>query len=127
MKTIIAGGRDYQLSHEDHKALNRLRESIPITEVVCGMARGADLGGHAWAKVLGIPIAEFPARWNLHGKRAGPMRNQEMAKYAEALVAFPGGNGTADMVRQALGAGLLVYVIDGDKEVVARRGEKPRA
>lgn len=37
------------------------------------------------------------------------MRNQEMADMAEALVAFPGGPGTADMVRRAQEKGLIIY------------------
>lgn len=108
MRVIIAGGREYQLSADDRAVLDRLRTSLPISEVVCGMARGADLGGRDWALAKGIPVREFPADWHGLGRKAGPIRNQAMADYAEALIAFPGGKGTADMVTKATARGLKV-------------------
>ena len=105
MKTIIAGGRDYELSPEDCARLAELE----ISEVVCGCARGADTGGRNWAEALGIPVKLFPADWPRLGSAAGPIRNQQMADYADALVAFPGGRGTADMVRRAKAEGLVVH------------------
>lgn len=108
MRVIIAGGREYELSAEDLEVLDRLKTTLPISEVVCGMARGADLGGRDWALANGIPVREFPADWQGLGRKAGPIRNQAMADYAEALVAFPGGKGTADMVTKATARGLKV-------------------
>ena len=86
-----------------------------ITEVVSGGARGADLLGERWAKDHGIPVKRFPAKWNRqpdgsYDKGAGFKRNEEMARYADALIAMPGGNGTADMIRRARNHGLKVYV-----------------
>jgi len=108
MRVIIAGGRDYTLTDEDHEYLDEAKRLLPITSVVCGMARGADMGGHAWAKSREIPIDEHPARWDLHGRYAGPIRNREMGAVADALIAFPGGRGTADMIRVARQRGMPV-------------------
>jgi len=105
MKTIIAGGRDYTLTDFDRARL----AGLDITEVICGCARGADTGGEQWAQERGIPVKRFPADWNRHGKAAGPIRNCEMVKAAEALVAFPGGRGTDHTVRAALERGLFVW------------------
>ena len=46
---------------------------------------------------------EFPADWAKHGKAAGPIRNAEMLTefLPDYIVAFPGGKGTADMLRKA--------------------------
>ena len=48
-----------------------------------------------------IPIKKFPAEWDKHGKGAGFIRNKQMAEYADAVVLFPGGNGTNNMYEQA--------------------------
>lgn len=105
MKTIIAGGRDTQLTLEDIEYLN----TLDITEVVSGGARGIDTEGEIWAQETGIPIKRFPAEWNKYGKGAGFKRNVQMAEYADALVVFPGGNGTNHMFRTATKHGLVVF------------------
>jgi K+-sensing histidine kinase KdpD len=58
----------------------------------------------------------MPAQWQLHGRAAGPIRNRELLQQAIAkavahtspvsiasvlVVAFPGGAGTASLVREA--------------------------
>lgn len=108
MKLIIAGGRDYHLTESDHA---KLLDLLPrgITEVVSGGAPGADTYGELWADFYRIPVKRFPADWNTHGRAAGPIRNREMAEYADAVVLFPGGRGTADMRRAAEKAGLEIF------------------
>ena len=109
MKTIIAGSRtitDYGL------VIDAVRDSgFEIHEVVCGMARGVDLLGKRWAQDYGVDVKEFPADWNRHGKKAGFLRNLEMAEYADALVAVTSGSlGTAHMIDIARAKGLKVFV-----------------
>jgi len=104
MKTIIAGGRDYQLTAEDMRWLS----TQGITEVVCGCCAGADAGGSYWAWMHGVPVKGFEADWKAHGKAAGPIRNAEMARYAERCILFPWGRGTASMRREAMKAGIPV-------------------
>lgn len=55
----------------------------------------------------------FPADWVTLGKAAGPIRNQQMLDEAKPdwVVAFPGGNGTADMVRRARKAGVKIVEV----------------
>ena len=105
MKTIIAGGRDYFLTDDDIKFLNTLN----ITEVVSGCARGADEGGINYALSNNIKLTRFPALWDKYGKSAGPIRNKEMAEYAEAVVLFPGGKGTNSMYNEARKEGLRIF------------------
>lgn len=109
MKAIIAGGRDYVATDSTWRFLDDVHRFHPITEVVSGGARGADAAGERWAEMRGIPIRRFPADWNKHGKGAGPIRNQQMAEYADALIAFPGGRGTSDMLRRAHDLRLPIY------------------
>lgn len=108
MKTIIAGGRDYTFRNEDYELLNDLHAVHNFTLVISGGARGADMHGEIWAKLNNIPVRIFKADWSAFGKAAGPIRNQEMAEEAQALVAFPGGRGTEDMIRRAKAKGLMI-------------------
>lgn len=102
MKTIIAGGRDYEFNRHDILALDMLSISMPITEVVSGCAKGADTCGEQWAEQEGIPVMKFPAEWDKYGKAAGHKRNEVMAQYADAVILFPGGKGTANMEQNAI-------------------------
>lgn len=110
MKTIIAGSRDVT----DYALVEQAMQSIDwvVHEVVSGMAKGVDKFGLRWAYERDISVAKFPADWNTHGKAAGPIRNREMAKYGEALVAIWDGKsrGTKNMVKQAKEHGLKVAV-----------------
>ncbi len=89
---------------------------MPIVEIISGMATGADSAAVDWAITNWLKVHEFPADWNKHGKAAGPIRNQQMLDEGkpDLVVAFPGGNGTADMVRRAKKAGIeVIEVTDG--------------
>ncbi len=100
-KVIIAGGRDFKDYDLLKTKLNKILSNIntPIV-IVSGKARGADSLGERYAKEMGYEIAEFPANWDKYGKRAGYIRNEEMAKYAEACVCFWDGKskGTKHMI-----------------------------
>lgn len=80
-------------------------------------AKGADTFGRDYGEQYGYTIVSFPADWNKHGRAAGPIRNGEMAKYASEgtlgiLLAFWDGEskGTKNMMKQAKGKGLRVFV-----------------
>lgn len=108
MKLIIAGGRDYQLQDNDYKKLNELASVFLITEVVSGGCSGVDKCGEAWAALKDIKVTRFPANWQVHGKAAGPIRNKQMAEYADMLITFKGGVGTQNMIRQVKENNLVV-------------------
>lgn len=100
MKVIIAGSRHMPFSsfHLIDEAVKK--SNFQVTEVVCGLARGADMFGGKWAVNNSIPVKTFPANWDEHGKAAGPIRNQQMAEYADALIVFiwDGSRGSKDML-----------------------------
>lgn len=110
MKLIIAGGRDYVFTEVDKCKLDELNRSYGITEVVSGGARGADACGEEWARDRGIKVKVFNADWVRYGMPAGPIRNREMAQYADAAVLFPGEKGTASMRKEAKRAGIPISV-----------------
>lgn len=84
MRTIIAGSRDIWSYDLLEQAIDEI--DWPITRVVCGMARGADSVGWAWAFINDIPIDEFAADWDGFGKPAGIIRNVAMSNNADALI-----------------------------------------
>jgi len=116
MKTIIAGSREGCGYQDFHRAL--MACPFEITEVVSGGARGVDAMGETYAKDQGLPLSLFPADWRAHGKAAGPIRNREMAAYAEALVAIWDGEsrGTKNMIDEASKRGLVIYVYRLDQQ-----------
>lgn len=65
--------------------------------VIHGGAKGADWLAGKVAESLGLEVSVYPADWATHGKAAGPLRNEEMAKVADICIALPGGRGTEDM------------------------------
>jgi hypothetical protein len=117
MRIIVAGGRefkDYELLCEklDHYLQNLNKDKITI---VSGAARGADSLGERYARERGYKIERHPADWNgPHKKRAGLVRNEDMAKVSQALVAFHDGvsTGTAHMIKTATAMGLNVRVVE---------------
>jgi len=110
MKVIIAGSREITNKELVFHILDSNKSHI--TEVVCGMARGIDLFGKEWAIKNNIPVAEFPADWKGLGRKAGPIRNCQMAEYADALIAIWDGNskGTKHMIDYATKKGLKVGI-----------------
>lgn len=109
MKTIIAGSRTIENALLVRDAA--LDCGWNITEVVCGKARGVDTLGEAWAVEYSVPVRFFPADWNKHGKRAGFLRNTEMAEYGEALILIWDGKsrGSKMMLDIAKRKGLKIY------------------
>lgn len=112
MKVIICGSR--YLKDFDVVA-NAVRASgFAIHEVVSGGAAGADRLGEEWAVKAELPggFKVFLPRWNAQGPKAGPLRNQEMVDYADAVIAIPcpKSRGTWDCVRRAQAKGIPVYI-----------------
>ena len=114
LKVIVAGGRefkDYQKVKDSLQFYLKRFEPSGI-EIVSGGAKGADSLGERYAREFGCQVKRFPADWKKYGLGAGPVRNNEMAQYADALVAFDtGGKGTANMIKQATAKGLFVRVV----------------
>ncbi len=117
LKLIIAGPRD--LDVHDDVVSRAARGSVgkhTVTEVVCGEARGVDTAGREWAEARNIPVASFPAKWNLNGRGAGHIRNAEMAGYGDALLVIRRKGistpGTSSMIRKMLAKGKPVYLYE---------------
>ena len=111
------GGRDLAWPQQRIAAELLARSGGRLVHLLLhGGARGADAAIGRAAQQLGWSSAVMPAQWQLHGRAAGPIRNRELLEQAVAraeahsspgyqasvlVVAFPGGAGTASLVKQA--------------------------
>lgn len=112
MKVLVCGGRYYDNYGKMTEVLDAIHAETPIALIIEGGQFGADFLASTWARGHRVPYKAVHPEWNRHGKAAGPIRNREMLGLApDLVVAFPGGRGTADMVRQARDAGVTVREI----------------
>ena len=121
MRIIVTGGRDFGPSGDVWNALDNLHRSEPITLLIHGDCQtGVDAAAKRWASAREVDCLSMPAPWKVYGKRAGPMRNSEMANAPYGIVpdlclVFPGGTGTADMKSKATAKG--IHVIQAGERV----------
>ena len=127
LRVIIAGSRDFDdfpklmnSSIEILTEISKKRDDLDRIRIISGTARGADKLGEQYAKIAGYELSKFPADWDGLGKRAGYVRNAEMAKFAVeddnygVLIAFWDGKsrGTKHMIDLANKYGLEVHVVN---------------
>jgi hypothetical protein len=126
MRLLVCGGRMYGCISDDtpdslidqeteRATAERLKlydmlDQMAPDFVITGYAKGADQWADNWACMRNVPHRNYPADWKTHGKAAGPIRNQRMIDHGQPdlVLAFPGGRGTADMIRRARVAGVPV-------------------
>jgi hypothetical protein len=115
-KLIVAGGRDFDnedlLNQGIEQVLAELPDDVSVS-IVSGMARGADRLGYEYAKKNGVTVYPFYADWKSEPRRAGYIRNQDMANNSDGLLAFWDGisKGTRHMIAIARQKGMYVKVI----------------
>ena len=115
IKLLIAGSRDldlkYPLSISDFVRYFIGYEKVD--EIISGGAKGIDSLGEMYANYNTIPIKRFEADWYTHGKAAGPLRNQKMAKYADVLLLIWDGEsrGSDNMKEEMLKLGKPVHEV----------------
>jgi len=111
------GGRDLAWPHQRVAAELLARSGgRSVQRLFHGGARGADAAIARAAHQLGWRVQSLPAEWGRYGHSAGPIRNRRLLEQALAeaqahtspgfsasvlVIAFPGGAGTASLVRQA--------------------------
>jgi hypothetical protein len=114
MKIIIAGSRNFNDYNLLKSSCDNLLTQFTNIEIVSGTAQGADKLGERYAGEKGYVIKQFPANWDKFGKSAGYIRNDEMAKYSDMLIAFWDGTskGTKHMIDLANKRGIKVEIVN---------------
>ena len=120
-RILICGGRNYDDRTHFFHFMDRVLETIkgtgetPKRDVVIihGAARGADSLADDYGRERELRVIRYPADWKTYGRRAGPIRNKLMLtnESPNVIIAFKGGNGTADMIQQGKKAGVPVYEV----------------
>lgn len=116
-RVIIAGCRDfwdYDMLRAKCDAILSEKQRTHKIVIISGAARGADRLGERYAREHGYQVCQFPADWDNYGYSAGPIRNAEMARNADALIAFWDGHspGTRNMIKNANEQNLKVKIIN---------------
>lgn len=113
MKVLVCGGRNYEDFSRVQSVLDKLHHEAGIDLIIEGGAQGADYCAQHWAAKSGVAGQTYEADWENQGSFAGPARNKRMLEEGkpDLVIAFPGGRGTADMVRKARRAGVEVVEI----------------
>ena len=117
LKVIIAGSRTFSDYGLLARVCDHMLQNQSDVEIVSGKEpKGADKLGELYAEENGYEVKDFYAHWNQYGDAAGPIRNKEMAEYADALIAFWNGDtirsGTYNMICTARSMNLKVKVCE---------------
>ena len=117
-KVLVCGGREFDdWNLLDSTLLSQLDgKDFSSVYIIEGEAKGADFLARVWAKYRGIPnknVLRFYPDWKKYGYHAGHTRNQQMLDEGkpDLVIAFPGGTGTADMVRRSKEFGVKVLEV----------------
>ena len=126
MRVLVCGGRNFQDVPFLWRKLDELHargDGIALvieggSDAVAGEYYGADYWARMWAKAHNVRSETCWADWDQFGRWAGPKRNKEMIdKFEPHLVlAFEGGAGTANMIKQAKDAGIPVTEVSKAKD-----------
>ena len=112
-KIIISGSRNYNNKEFVYKKLDEILREYKHIVIVEGGATGVDALARQYAIDNYIPYKEFPASWSLFGRKAGVLRNQQMADYSDVLIAFYNGSrGTSNMIKEAKKRHLIIHIVE---------------
>ena len=116
MKVGVIGSRTFK----DYELLKKTLASFEITQIISGGASGADTIAEWYAFEKKIPLKVFRPDWKKFGKRAGFLRNTDIVKNSEHVIAFHNGEsrGTMDSIQKAKDLGIPVTVIIFEEEPI---------
>ena len=99
-KVLVCGGRHYK--NRDHVFATLDDQERPLMVIQGGCFGGADRWAREWAEEHGVMSVTVHAHWKHYRYAAGPIRNSWMLILKpDKVLAFPGGKGTASMVKLA--------------------------
>jgi hypothetical protein len=115
IRIIICGSRGFTDYIYFKRELDKLfQNNLENLVIYSGCASGPDNMAIQYCKERNIYCEKFPADWDTHGKSAGYIRNVDMAKFANAVLAFWNNKsrGTKHMIDIANKKGLSVKIIN---------------
>lgn len=121
MKVLVCGSRDWMAKPPIATRLALLAAEEGKMTLLHGGAKGADRLARNVGCELGFEVIGFPAQWQLHGKRAGIVRNNEMLdEKPDLVIAFQlnGSRGTQYTIDEARRRGIPVEVHSRDTDML---------
>lgn len=114
IKVVVAGSRSFNDYDLLKTSLDLFLQHYDSVTIISGHAYGADKLGERYASQKGYEVELFIPNWDLYGKRAGYLRNEDMAKNGDVLVAFWDGKskGTQHMINLAKKHELKIWVVN---------------
>jgi hypothetical protein len=99
---LVAGSRGYGNYKELSREISAYCEGVTNVTIITGCARGVDYMAGMYARERGLQLKVFLADWKTFGKSAGPIRNRQMARNADAAILFWDGKskGTKNMIEE---------------------------
>lgn len=88
MKLAIVGSRTFTNYNVLEKFILDNINIQNIEQIISGGAIGADKLGEVFAKKYSIPTIIFKPDWNLYGKKAGFLRNNDIIGACDTVIAF---------------------------------------
>lgn len=114
-RVLIFGGRERDATRDlqtliehFHRILRPRPNDNSDFIIVSGGATGSDAAALLYANRMGWHCEVYHANWKRDGRAAGPIRNRRMIAEGKPdfAISFPGGRGTADMLRRVIHAGI---------------------
>lgn len=75
-------------------ALDKVAKYVKIDLIISGRAKGADMLAERYATENQIPTLIFPPDWEKYGRSAGVIRNKDIIKNCDMVIAFWDGQST---------------------------------
>lgn len=123
-RVAIIGSRDFNdYDFLKSKVLEVLPKNIKNIIILSGGAKGTDALGEKFAKEFNYPLEVYRAKWWLHGKCAGYLRNNTIVKNADMVIAFWNGlgKGVKHTINIAQRHTDLIYIIRIDDLIKKER------
>ncbi|SFT93279.1 Protein of unknown function [Kosakonia arachidis] len=113
MRVLICSGRFYADIHTLTRILDLYTRTQTIDVLIHGGHHALGRAIETWARDKDIHIIRYPANWALHGKYAETRRNLFMLEDSrpDVLLAFPGGEDTAECIKMAQNIGIRVIEV----------------
>ncbi len=90
-RIVISGSRNYLNYYEAKEYIDYVTKDLMKKYnliFISGTCKGADALGERYAKENNYKIEYYPAQWEKYGKKAGPIRNRQMAEVADYIICF---------------------------------------